>query len=350
MNKKYWWAAIVMLLVLAGIGYYTYVYWQEGTPEYSFKEMQLAYKDHDTNEFDRYFNTDSVFNNVWPRLVAIDSGYILKDNTESALEQQINIDEVESHATTTQAALENEVYDKVLGKADVDANNSAEYARGFLTDVLGSTSTFTIQDGVASMNVVYENYAVQNAQNYPVYDFKIIMTQQKDRHWEVTDIQGLEDDYVGEVSDLQRIDDMSTIGALVNKYLTAGQQPLLDNANWRSELSSYALSQDQTTSLPEDPLASYSDSNKYAFAISNADSSTTYEYVIRAKLSTISSSAFQGQYFADLSYTDAIKKLSGGNNILLGIDCNAPAYCYLGWGNDTDWSKSFNQSSAATTQ
>lgn len=336
--------SIGVVILIAVVAYFCYEYWQQGMPQYSFAQMQMAAKSHNTTMFDKYFNTDAIFDNVWPRLQSEYVDYFAQSG-ESALQQSVDVATLGNQSSTIQQELETDVYDYVLGKSNTD--QQSEYKEGYLSAILQAKPSFTVQDGIASFGLTYADYGNQNPQNYPVYKITVIMQQQSDRHWEVTDIQGLEDIFSDNLADAIRLNAIQTIiPNLANGYLVTGQQPYLTNDNWQTVLAGYAVQRGATTTLPQDPLNSYG--NIYEFAISSGGSLKDYEYVVKANLATvtdISQASWNG-----LTYSEILKDLSSGSNMILGIDCNPPAYCQLGWGTDSSWAQILSNASNNASQ
>jgi len=196
----------------------------------------------------------------------------------------------------------------------------------------------TSNSGIAIADFIYRDYAVKNNQNYPIYKFKIIMKQQGDRHWEINDIQGIEDVWSAPLANIIRINDTTSISSWINEYL-GDKNPNITTSNWKEVLSNYLLQKRKTDAIPEDPLSG----NVYTFAIKNGNSLKNFSYVIRVNLSTIDNNTFKGVVYKDLSMADVIAKISDKDNNILGIDCTPPAYCYVSWGNESDWKQKLNK-------
>lgn len=339
--------SVLFVVILIFAIFFSYTYWVKGTPAYSFQQMQSAFKNHDTSAFNKYFDANSVFNNYWPRLKIQFSEAINQDQSTTDFSKQLAIATFNNSATTTEQGVENNIYEEVLGKP---RSNSNEIRSSALDSIFTSKLVFTVKNnGVATADFTHENYAYKNPQNYPVYKLKIIMQQQGDRTWKVTDIQGFEDIMGSTISDVTRQTDAYTIGDLVSKYIKDSSTPILDSNNWRTVLTDYANRKGQNINLPEDPLISYSDANKYVFATANADSLKKYTYLVRVKMSTLDNDIFKSSAYNDLNYVDFISKISGGNNMILGVDCSRPAFCYLGWGLDSSWQKILDTSTSTST-
>lgn len=333
MNKKVIIVLAIAIVLLATVAYFGYQYWLRGTPQYSFAQMQLAAKDHDTTTFNKYFDAGSIFDNLWPRARSVYATY-LSQSSVSALQRSIAMATFDNQSSTSKQSFETATYDYVIGKS---SNNSQSETSKSIFDVMGNKPAFSVNNGTATFSFTYENYGSKNPQNYPVYKFNVVMQQQDDRHWKVVDIQGMED-RVYTTADAIRLNAVGMIIAdLVHSYVTTEQRPYLDDNNWQTVLANYAAEQRAMTTFPTDPLSSYG--NAYTFAITNADSSTTYEYIIKANLSTITSPAFQSVSYSGFGYNDIIKKISNENNIVLNLDCNSPAFCYPGFGSDSAWAK-----------
>ena len=340
MKKKSVVIIVIIAIVILCIAFFSYNYWKQGTPEYSFQQAQKAFSNHDTITFSQYFDSSEVFGNYWTRLIEQNTKAISEDTSSSQFQKAIDITNLNNSSSTQKTAFANDIYNDVTGKNYV--NQPGEYVQFPMKGILTSNLQFIkVNNGVAYANFIYQNYGAKNPQNYPVYNLKVMMTQQSDRHWKVTDIQGYEDANNYAVMDVVREQDIQTIGNLINQYIDDSKQPILDANNWRPVLGNYALTKGQTL-LPEDPVALYSDANKYVFAISNADSLQNYTYIIRAKLGTITDGAFQtitNINNTNLTYLQLLEKISGGTNSILGVDCSPPAYCYMSFGNGSSWLK-----------
>ncbi len=332
-NLLYGIGAVILIIIIV----ISFNYWQKGTPSYSFKQLQSAFNNHDTEKFNKYFDTDQIFESYFKRNSAkiIDQ---IKLTSDSEFAKEFQIAQVNSSATTSKQSFEQQIYDNVSGKI-IRNEDSSEY-KGFLSIFLNSKPKFNVNDKVATANVLFENYTFNNPDNYPVYNFKVIFKQQDDGFWKITDIQGYED-YTTGIDDYIREKDLKiTLGNLINGYISDGEKPTLTNDNWRKVLKNYSNKIGGASFLPEDPIASYSDKNKYQFTIINADSLKNYSYVLRAKFSTIDNTVFKRNAFLNLSYSDTYKRLGNGDiKNVLSLDCTAPAYCYSGWGLDSDWQK-----------
>jgi len=325
---------ILSFLIIVILGFN---YWQAGTPGYSFKQLQSAYNNNDTEKFKKYYDVDQVFDNFYKRVLAIAVNQI-QNSSESSFEKQIEIAQANNTATSGKQSFEKQIYDAVSGKTKVSADTN-EF-KGFLSIFLNSKPTFKVSSNVATADILFDNYVFKNQNNYPIYKFKVILKQTDDRSWIIIDIQGYEDYTYGSLGDVSRLKDISTIIVLINKYINAGEKPILTNDNWRTVLKDYSNKIGGEAFLPEDPMSSYSDSNKYSFSIINADSLKTYSYIMKAKLSTIDNSSFKGTDYKNLSYVEIYNKLSNGNiSNVLGLDCSVPAYCVASWGNDSEWAK-----------
>lgn len=329
---------LLAVLILCTATYFIYQYYQKGTPYYSFKQLQSAYNDHDTEKFNKYYDQEQIFDNLSKRL-STKKINVINSSSDSELLKQILIGEVNNTTTISndKQSFEQEIYDTVTGK--IKRNEDVVEYKGFLPIFLNSKPVFKVNGKIATTDILFDNYTYKNSKNYPVYEFKILLKQQDDRSWHITDIQGFEDYYGGYINDTVRLKDLTTISALINQYLAAGEKPILTNDNWRQALKDYSNKIGGDSFLPEDPTVNYSDSNKYMFSIINADSLKTYSYILKAKFSSISNGVFKGNIFPNFSYSDAYKKLSKENNNVLGLDCNAPAYCYSVFGHDSEWFK-----------
>jgi hypothetical protein len=341
MTKKLLIIIIVIIVVIAVLGYFGYEYWYQGTPQYSFAQMQQAMKNHDTAEFNEYFNTDSVFNNMWPRARSEYATYYA--HSESTFQQSIDLATLDNQSSTNKQEFETQIYDYVTGKG---GGSESEVKQSFFQQ-MGSNPSFSVNAGTATFNFIYENYTSQNPQNYPIYKLTVVM-QPNGHRWEVTDIQGVEDLFTTTLADTIRLNAIqSVIPGLANAYIIAGQQPYLTNNNWQTVLASYGVQQGATTTFPEDPLSSYG--NAYSFAILNGNSLKNFEYVVKANLATVTDMSNPNAWNG-LTYGQLLKDLSGGTNMVLGIDCNPPAYCQFYWGNDSTWAQTLKNDTSTTAQ
>lgn len=216
----------------------------------------------------------------------------------------------------------------------------------YRTSILGAffeqtNPSFKIDSGIARSDFTYQNYTINNSKNYPVYNMTFVFTQQSDRTWKLTDIQGIEDLYSSNFANQKRIADAQSISKTVVQYLNTKNNTPLDNTNWRKVLNDFYQKENQTaSSLPDDPIARYG--NNYQFAInSNKD------FVIAVNLDTVENDVFKEKNEYGFTYLQEINILSDKHtNELLGIDCTPPTACFIGLSDD--WSKLLSTASTAS--
>ncbi len=332
--KKYIIIASVLTAVLVGVACWGYQYWLKGSPQYSFRQISAAFQNHDTSLFEKYYDSDSVFENEWLRAKTKYLSYAsAQSNLVSAAAAAVIDNQKDSEKNVAKLA----TYNAVLGKITKDSAQNSEYKVGSVAAILGGSPRFTIQDsGVATADITYENYANKNPANYPIYKFKIIMQRQPDRRWRVTDIQGMEDARTAALDDAVRTDDLTAIGILVDRYIASRKQPSLTSENWREVLNSFAA-EEGGRPIPSDPLASYG--NSYELAIQNGGSIENYVYLVKAKLSTMDNQSLTWPTgnWTNSYYHDYVRAFSSGNSLILGHDCSVPSLCYFGWGVNSSW-------------
>lgn len=319
---------LVALIAVCATAYAVYQHQKKGTPQYSMQQLRIAMKDKDFEVFKQYFDFTSIESNFLPRLNAKYTQY--SPAQENPWADQNN-------ASQLKANFESGYYMSLTGRFSSNDVQSTGIKTGILTGFLDSNPTFKITAGVATAKYVYRNYASANSQNYPTYNFTFVL-QQTGGAWKIVDIQGIEDTIGSYGDDQQRLADIQTIGTAVNAYLDKKSLPSLDVQNWRSVLArNYQTEQGTNNVLPEDPLSAYG--NKYSFAIQDASSSDRHEYVIKSNLSALSNNVFSSIAYNGMTIVQVINKISKGTGVVLGLDCRAPAYCYLGWGVGSDWQK-----------
>src|ERR1035437_6434544 len=91
MKKKSVVIIVIIAIVILCIAFFSYNYWKQGTPEYSFQQAQKAFSNHDTITFSQYFDSSEVFGNYWTRLIEQNTKAISEDTSSSQFQKAIDI-------------------------------------------------------------------------------------------------------------------------------------------------------------------------------------------------------------------------------------------------------------------
>jgi hypothetical protein len=163
-------AIVVVLLLLGGISVYAYQYWQRGTPQYSVRQLEKAIAAHDTNAANQYIDEVGIWSNLWPRF---ETAMSAANNYNPLVTAVIN-----GQKDAMQSVFQTGVYNAIRSQ------NGTPYP---LLDLLAklASAKITVQGTTALADLTYIN----NGASYPV---TIVLTQQPDRTWKITDIQGME--------------------------------------------------------------------------------------------------------------------------------------------------------------
>lgn len=257
MLKKILPAFITVMGVLIIISaYFGYQYWRKGAPEYSFQQLQNAFKDHDTINFSKYYDAEAISNNDWPRIKSGYQKYILA-NSSSELELNFALAQFDNFEKTFKESFKNESYKLIR-----EGSEGSGVSSGIIKTFLDSKPIFKGRaNGVVSADFTYqapENKSLQ---------LTFIIEQQSDRLWKITDIQGLEDVYIMSIDsaksrsrDARRIADIKQLQLAAELYYDA------NNGAYPATLS--VLAPIFIPVIPTDPL-SHTD-YQYAGLISDA--------------------------------------------------------------------------------
>ena len=163
---------VVAVAVVSTVSYFGYRYYVEGTPDYSLEQLQGATKSHSVELADQYFDSDSVFNNLWPRL---ETKLQTSDNY-SALAVAL----LDGQKDNYKNIVETSIYDSIRSGQN---NNSSSFM-----GQLGSVKNvkFAIVGNTASFVTPFKN-------SNGTYNLSFVFTRQQNRTWKITDVQGFED-------------------------------------------------------------------------------------------------------------------------------------------------------------
>ena len=315
MNKKYIIALVIIIAVITITGgYFLYKYWQKGTPEYSFRQLQTAIKNKDANSVDKFFDVNSVIDNNFPRVKSRELDYFKYDI------YLLNYGGEEKYKNT----FKNAIYETVRGNVGKKPGNiPALFAQ--LEQL--KKPIFVLRDETAILQ-----YKYQRTPDELKYQFDFVFRKQSDRTWRITDIQGLEDLLTSNIADEIRVKDLETVAGILNLHTNTlnlkwndshpddfkSSYPAAENYE---QLVKFLLDDYENTnwaeSLSNDPLSRYG--NTYFYAVDNK--SNPKSYVLKAIMDIGNT----------MNLATVAEKLHFSNILIegdyYGLNCHKPAYC-----------------------
>lgn len=171
---------VIVIVIISG--YFSYQYWRKGTPEYSIQQLQKSMMDHNANGALRFFDTDSVANNIWPR-------YKVKYQTLYSF-NYLTSAYIDSQEKDFKEVIKNAWYDLFRGQISATTTIS-----GTMNTLFNDKNNFIINNGTVTKNITY-----QKTDSDLKYEFNFVLEQQSNRSWRIIDIQGFEDFTIKSVS------------------------------------------------------------------------------------------------------------------------------------------------------
>lgn len=284
--------SVFLVLIIVGVSiYFVHDYQYKGSVEYSISQLATAFSNQNTVLVAKYFDQDSVVNNFWNSYIGL--SYAANQNAfTSAI--------TDSQEKNTKSNMHNDWQKVFNSKTD---NKTIYYA--LMQEFFADRNLFTINGGIASKKITYQR------DNSVVYVFTFILTQQSDRTWKITDIQGLSDYMARFYADNTRVANLQTIKQLLvayqNEYHTLPTVDLLESdlANTQFDIK-YQLNQSSIGSILQDPLSNYG--NKYIYAVDNV--SIPKYFVVEAKISHDNTT---------------LAAYSESTSTVYGVDCTFPS-------------------------
>ncbi len=226
----------VVVLLCVGIGaYIVYRNQQEGTPEYSLKQLQLAIAAHNTAAASQYLDQNAIANAMWPRVA---SNALALPNFSSIL-GRVGLD---SQQSSTIMTIEQSFYQYISG----DSNTT--YVGEILNGIFAlPANQIRVTGATAAVP------AVLQVGDYH-YNVNVILTKQSGNYWMVTDMQGLELPVGSNWRDEQRGADYTQIVDGLELYNQKNGNFPTGVASW-SDLERTLIAADPAVSLENDPLA-----------------------------------------------------------------------------------------------
>lgn len=297
--KKMYWISGVVAVVLLVISYFSYTYWQHGTPNYSLDQFHQAIHNHNQALASTYLDTDSVDNNIWSRYQTKVQTYAGSSVLSSAI--------VSSQKDQFSGLLKQAWGTTLSNGSDVNSTITSSV----ISALFDSKSPFADEgDGVVGKSFVFGSSTVATS---TAYKFTAIFTKQSNRTWRITDIQGLEDLLLRNNADQYKVRDLTFIKEVVLTYLKDNNKLPAPNS-WMSDLGNTQflikenVDANALNMAMQDPRAVYGD--QYVYAVDDQQNPT--KFILQAKLSPDSTSlASQSPY--------------KGN--VYGVSCDFPFFC-----------------------
>jgi len=167
---------IIVVVAIAGAGGY---YWWKGTPTYSMHQLAKAIQDKNVEAAEIYIDYDSIFDSLWQQVTAEANAQLTKNNQD---------DPFASLGTVIGLGILNEM--KPALKEDLRTTIEA----GIRGDE-SSTSTEATTTNQSLLSLKSGNYSiVKGNETYIPLDngVKLILRQSPDRHWMISEIEGLD--------------------------------------------------------------------------------------------------------------------------------------------------------------
>jgi hypothetical protein len=300
MIKKWWLLGTIIFIIVAGFcGYYFYNNYQyKGSVEYSVSQLAVAFNSQNTVLIAQYFDVNSVVDNFW-------NGYEGELSSYSADQNALTSTAIGDQENTTKSSMLNGWQQMFNSKT---SNETIYYS--LIEKFFADQTPFVINGNTASKKI---GYLVDGG---VMYVFTFILTQQSDRTWKITDIQGMDDYFTRYYADNTRVSDLQAIQSLLAAYqednhtLPTPDSLNIDLTNTQFDIK-YQLSQSSVGAILQDPLSVYG--NKYIYAVDN-ENNPKY-FVIEAKITHDNTTlAAQSEY----------------TTTIFGVDCSFPSSFCLG--------------------
>jgi len=165
----------LLLLLIAATGAY---HWWKGTPEYSMRQLSHAVQQKDVTAADAYIDYDSIFDSLWSQVTAEATSQLGENQNDpfSSFGTIIGLGLLENMKPTLKQQMRTSIEKSIEGTEDATS-----------TDATTTEQTF--------VSLAKRNYSIVKGDKiYISLDngIKLILKQQPDRHWMISEIEGLD--------------------------------------------------------------------------------------------------------------------------------------------------------------